>query len=156
MFPQLKIFFLELNPKFPGIQWHFLESSNLLCSRVFELAMLTRTYERTYTHTHTHTHIVYVCGSYYYSLNLYKIIYYLQNFGMFTPPCLHGKNVYMPKTGIFATLNFTNLKFYYCKYLYVINFEFHGISWNFFISRKLPGKHPDFPKFGKFPSKWKH
>ena len=25
-----------------------------------------------------------------------------------------------------------------------------------FISQKLPGKGQDFPKFGKFPSKWKH
>ena len=34
--------------------------------------------------------------------------------------------------------------------------EFPGISWNFFISRKLPGNDQDFPEFGKFPSKWKH
>ena len=33
--------------------------------------------------------------------------------------------------------------------------EFPGISWNFFISRKLPGNDQDFPEFGKFPSKWK-
>ena len=36
------------------------------------------------------------------------------------------------------------------------NLEIPGISWNFLISRKLPGKNQDFPEFGKFPSKWKH
>ena len=32
--------------------------------------------------------------------------------------------------------------------------EFHEISLNYLTSRKLPENDQDFPKFGKFPSKW--
>ena len=30
--------------------------------------------------------------------------------------------------------------------------EYPGISWNFFISQKLPGNDQDFLEFKKFPS----
>ena len=33
--------------------------------------------------------------------------------------------------------------------------EFHEISWNYFILRKLPENDQDSPKFGRFPSEWK-
>ena len=109
---------------------------------------MLKSHKNTHIRTYIHTHCVCV----WILLLLTEPIYLCERAWTFW-------HVYMPKTWIFATLNFTNLTlggFYYCKYLYVINFGFPGISWNFFISRKLPGKHPDFPKFRKFPSKWKH
>ena len=45
--------------------------------------------------------------------------------------------------------------FYIFTYIFHI-LEFPGISWNYIISRKLPGNDKDFPEFRKFPSKWKH
>ena len=45
--------------------------------------------------------------------------------------------------------------FYMFTYIFHI-LEFPGISWNYFIFRKLPGNDQDFPEFRKFPSKWKH
>ena len=45
--------------------------------------------------------------------------------------------------------------FYMFAYIFHI-LQFAGISWNYIISRKLPGNDQDFPEFGKFPSKWKY
>ena len=42
----------------------------------------------------------------------------------------------------------------FCRFSKILNFP--EFFWNFFISRKLPGKNQDFPEFGKFSSKWKH
>ena len=41
-------------------------------------------------------------------------------------------------------------------FTYILHIQFPGISWNYFIFRKLPGNDQDFPEFRKFPSKWKH
>ena len=49
----------------------------------------------------------------------------------------------------------SNHKSHIFRHVY-IHFPYSWISWNYFISHKLPGNDQDFPEFGKFPSKWKH
>ena len=51
---------------------------------------------------------------------------------------------------------FQAIKVIFSTCLHIQHSPHFFISWNYFISKKLPGIDQDFPEFGKFPSKWKH